>query len=275
MKPEITFLDESHLRVDDVLFQCCFLPSDTPGESLRRSLPVFKTRGMVESYLALRDRIAAPVIVELGIYQGGSTALLHAVFQTERLIAIELTAKPAEALSAYIANRNLQSVVRPHYGVDQADRAKVTAIMAEELGGRPIDLVIDDASHQYGPTLASFEMLFPLVRPGGLYVIEDWNCQHHVADLRAGGDADDEESWTAGLVRAVEGSVPNPETDPRLVRLPLELVLARASHRDVIRDFTVMSTMVILERGEEAIDPDTFRLADLVKDHFRNLRPIG
>jgi cephalosporin hydroxylase len=274
VKPEVTFLDERHLRVDGIDFQCC-LESGGLGESSPQSLPVFKPRDLVESYLALRDRIAASVIVELGIYHGGSTALLQALFQPERLIAIELTEQPAEALSTYIASRRLETVLSPHYGVDQADRATVTAIIAEALAGRGIDLVVDDASHQFAPTLASFETLFPRVRPGGLYVIEDWNCHHRVADIRAGAAGEREQSWTEAFVRAVERSVPNPDTDPRLVRLPLELVLARASSRDVIREVTVMHKLVIVQRGEEALDPATFRLADLAKDHFGNLRPIG
>ncbi|MFP3608175.1 class I SAM-dependent methyltransferase, partial [Paraburkholderia sp. SIMBA_053] len=36
-------------------------------------------------------------------------------------------------------------------------------------------LVVDDASHFYEQTKTSFKTLFPLVRPGGLYIIEDWN----------------------------------------------------------------------------------------------------
>jgi predicted O-methyltransferase YrrM len=274
VKPEVIFLDQSLLRVDGVDFQCC-LKGGGLGEPLPGSLPVFKSRDLVETYLGLRDRLAAPVIVELGIYRGGSTALLHALFQPERLIAIDRTAEPAEALSSYIASRDLQSVVRPRYGVDQADRATVAAIVAEELAGRGIDLVIDDASHQYAPTLASFETLFPRLRPGGLYVIEDWDCHHRAADFRAGATGESGPSWTSAFVRAVENSVANPDTDPRLVRLPLELLLARASNRDVIRDVTVMDKLVIVRRGEEALDPATFRLADLVNDHFGNLRPLG
>jgi hypothetical protein len=38
--------------------------------------------------------------------------------------------------------------------------------------------VIDDASHIYEPTRASFETLFPYLRPGGLYIIEDWQWSY-------------------------------------------------------------------------------------------------
>ena len=42
-----------------------------------------------------------------------------------------------------------------------------------------LDLVVDDASHAYEETKTSFEVLFPLLRPGGIYVIEDWSWAHH------------------------------------------------------------------------------------------------
>ncbi len=51
---------------------------------------------------------------------------------------------------------------------------KLHNIVHEDLEGH-LDLVIDDASHMYEQTKRSFEILFPLLRPGGLYIIEDWS----------------------------------------------------------------------------------------------------
>ncbi|MFG2062577.1 class I SAM-dependent methyltransferase [Micromonospora sp. NPDC048871] len=52
----------------------------------------------------------------------------------------------------------------------QADAGFLT-----ELAGRigPLDIVIDDGSHLSADVILSFQTLFPLLRPGGLYVIED------------------------------------------------------------------------------------------------------
>lgn len=36
------------------------------------------------------------------------------------------------------------------------------------------DLIVDDGSHQGSITAETFDMLWPLVAPGGYYVIEDW-----------------------------------------------------------------------------------------------------
>ena len=41
-----------------------------------------------------------------------------------------------------------------------------------------LDLVIDDASHLYELTRTSFVTLFPLLQPGGMYIIEDWAWSH-------------------------------------------------------------------------------------------------
>lgn len=148
--------------------------------------------------------------------------------------------------------------------------------MAAELAGQPLDLVIDDASHLLNETRASFETLFPLLGPGGLYVIEDWNADHLGADsfdmVLTDPSSPDREALASAL--ALAHSL-HPVPDPRLVRLPLELVLARARNGDVIREVAVMENWIAIRRGEQPIDPAEFRLSDLVKDHFANLRSTG
>jgi hypothetical protein len=46
-------------------------------------------------------------------------------------------------------------------------------IIATEFGAMPLDLVSDDASHLLRETRASFNALFPRLRSGGEYIIED------------------------------------------------------------------------------------------------------
>ncbi|MEV7967881.1 class I SAM-dependent methyltransferase [Sphaerisporangium sp. NPDC088356] len=53
---------------------------------------------------------------------------------------------------------------------DQGDPAALRAL-AEEHG--PFDIVIDDGSHMNAHVLVALRELFPHVRPGGLYVVED------------------------------------------------------------------------------------------------------
>ena len=62
---------------------------------------------------------------------------------------------------------------------------KLLSIVHKDFNGQ-LDLVIDDASHLYTETKKSFEILFPLLKAGGLYVIEDWSwgcCPHLPLDF--------------------------------------------------------------------------------------------
>ena len=46
------------------------------------------------------------------------------------------------------------------------------------LAGREFDIVIDDASHVNTHQIAAFGHFWPLVRPGGWYVIEDVHASY-------------------------------------------------------------------------------------------------
>jgi hypothetical protein len=79
-------------------------------------------------------------------------------------------------LRRYMEKRDVGGRLKTYWGIDQSDVGTLSNIALAEFDGA-IDLVIDDASHQFGPTQASFTCLFPRLRPGGLYVIEDWNWE--------------------------------------------------------------------------------------------------
>jgi hypothetical protein len=111
------------------------------------------------------------------VFKGGSVVLLNEVFRPQALLALELNPADKLPLQRYIATRGggRISFVR---GIDQANRAMVHAACDRTFGAEPLDLVIDDASHWYPQTLATFTALFPRLAPGGLYVIEDWGWAH-------------------------------------------------------------------------------------------------
>jgi predicted O-methyltransferase YrrM len=166
-----------------------FVEEWAAGVSTPDRLAVMKPRELIEAYLELLTTHQGGRMVELGIREGGSTALMALAGQPSKMVAIELD-EAAPALTAFIDQRGLDPVVRPYFGVDQGDRARLDQIMTTEFGDEPLDLVIDDASHLYDPTLASFEVLFPRLRPGGLYIIEDWGWQYRMSSTVARTAAD-------------------------------------------------------------------------------------
>ncbi len=183
----IHWIDDTNAVIDDTLFVFAADPPDwfAPARAAagKEHIFVFKTKMMLTPYLELFESFPSANVVELGIFGGGSVAFNALVGKPSKLVAIDIIDGPVEALSTVITSHGLGAVVFPHYGVDQADRIAVAAAVSSEFGDAPLDLILDDASHLYGPTLASFEVLFPRLRPGGRYVIEDWASEHYDANL--------------------------------------------------------------------------------------------
>ncbi len=118
---------------------------------------------------------SAKAIFELGIWDGGSTAFWFEYFQPDKLVAVDfLDREDDPEFLAYVNRKDAGARLKTYWRTDQSDRKRLAEIVAEEFGETPLDLVIDDASHELHATKASFETLFPLLRPGGLYIIEDW-----------------------------------------------------------------------------------------------------
>jgi predicted O-methyltransferase YrrM len=140
---------------------------------------LLKPRGLIELYEQFwRGRPTPRRVMELGAWEGGSAAFWFEAFEPDKHVAVDLiTRTDSERFKSYVASRGVADRLKTYWGVDQADRRRLREIVDSEFDGA-IDLVIDDASHLYEPTKASFDELFPRLRPGGLYVIEDWQWSY-------------------------------------------------------------------------------------------------
>ncbi len=176
MVKEALWCEEHVLEVDGVQFVAHGATNRFKSTSDRFCL--VKRPDVAAAYLGLLAELRPATIVELGVYQGGSCALMALVSDPEVLVAVELSEERVPALDALIAKRGLSERVHVHHGVDQADAATLGRLVDDHLAGRPLDLVVDDASHLVGATRASFNTLFPRLRPGGVYIIEDWSWAH-------------------------------------------------------------------------------------------------
>lgn len=261
-------------EVDGVEFVCEYAPNSTPER-----FSIVKPMPLVERYRSLCDAARGGNIVELGIAEGGSTALLALWAEPRKLVAVDLEPNRLDALDDFIEARGLGDRVSAHYGVDQADRDRLVALVDEEFDGAALDLVIDDASHHYAPTRVSFGALFPHLRPGGVYIIEDWDADVFMADAVARAMADPssphhervKESLRASMAAAKDGPPPRPKRTP-LARLALELVIACASAGDAVAEVAMNRSFIAVTRGEGELGPDT-TLDSLYKDRFGFLGP--
>jgi predicted O-methyltransferase YrrM len=249
-----------HFRVGDVGFRCGF--DDSSG----RLFTIEKDPTRIEAYLEMVERFHGENFVELGIEFGGSAALTALVAPPRKLVAVDLKTERIEALDELIAERGLRERVRRHYGVDQADRERLASILDDEFGDELLGLVIDDASHRLGETRASFEVLFPRLRPGGLFVIEDWNHEHLLSrDLAA---ALSDQSPDPELKKRFDRRLLEAPPDPPLARLVIELILVQAESDKFVREVRVDRQWAHIYRGSGQLDPSEFRLADLITNDF-------
>ncbi|MBK5289323.1 MAG: class I SAM-dependent methyltransferase [Acidimicrobiia bacterium] len=187
-------------------------------------------------------------------------------------MAIELQPNPVQALDRHIAARGAQDIVHPMYGVNQADRERLARIMVDEFGGESIDLVIDDASHLYHESRVSFDVLYPRLRPGGLYLLEDWRCQHMIANSLTTALETSDEVRREVERRMTEEGWTGPATP--MSRLVVELLIARAISGDIVAEMTVGPHWVAVRRGPAELDVEGFNLDDHAPDHTHLLASI-
>lgn len=111
-----------------------------------------------------RFRHKNPVILEIGVRGGGGTELFYKYFEDQ----CEIYGVDIEERVKRIQKKYPQTQI---FIGDQADPVFMKHV-AETIG-KPIDIVLDDGGHFMHQQIRSFEALFPFVREGGVYVIED------------------------------------------------------------------------------------------------------
>ena len=181
------------LVLNDLVFRLQHYKSDA-WELGENCLLFFKIKALVDQYdrfWATRPDFQAGRIFELGLFGGGSLAFWAETLSPRKIIGVDIQQKAdSPYFTRYAQSRAGQCAIKSFWGVDQSDRPALERITQSEFGGE-LDLVIDDASHMYGLTRRSFEILFPKLRPGGLYIIEDWAWGHWPEFYSLGGN------WTA------------------------------------------------------------------------------
>ena len=125
----------------------------------------FFTDKVSHGYLRTYRKLAKDIgpsghVCELGVLQGGSLAMWQLLFPDGLIAGVDID-------PGSIWPEGAEKIVS-----SQDD--PLLKCQLEHLSPDGWDLIIDDCSHKGELTRRSWEMLWPQVRPGGLYVIEDW-----------------------------------------------------------------------------------------------------
>jgi hypothetical protein len=122
------------------------------------------------SYLDVYESYFAPVreqtrvVLELGVLAGHSLMTWRDYFPNAEVWGIDID--PA---------CNMNHGPRTH--VVTGSQADPEAI-AKAAPGQEFDIVVDDGSHLVVHLIESFKLIWPRVRPGGYYVMEDLGCTY-------------------------------------------------------------------------------------------------
>lgn len=161
---------------------------------------------------------------------GGSLRMWRAYFRRGRITGLDIHDKSS--------HRGRRIAV---YQGDQSDPAVARKIIGEQ---GPFDIIVDDGSHRCEHIIASFELFFPSLKPGGIYAIEDTQTSYW---RRYGGDArePDRIDTTMGYFKSLVHGLNHAEISPE-VRSPLQ------RDREIV-SISFHHNLIFVEKGDNTL----------------------
>ena len=105
-----------------------------------------------------RDKIEK--VMEIGIHKGGSLRMWRDFFPVAQIYGLDNHKEllfEADRIKCFFAEQN-----------EEASLLKTI----DDIG-KDFDLIVDDGSHEVEDQILSFKTFFPIIKNGGIYVIED------------------------------------------------------------------------------------------------------
>lgn len=107
--------------------------------------------------------------LEIGVWKGASLRMFRDYFPNATITGVDL----------YVDNPKFGDRIDYVYG-DQSNREGL-AKLVEVLEEKPFDIILDDGSHKSDHQMLSFAMLWPLLKSGGIYVLENLHTSQNDA----------------------------------------------------------------------------------------------
>jgi len=192
-----------------------------------------------KTYFSINNKQSNNVL-ELGMWDGGSTALWYELLRPKRIVGIDnLDKKDTDYFTRWKHQRMEEdgSLIKTFWNTSQANAQQVRDIIKNEFNGESIDIVFDDASHHYSSTIVSFETIFPYLQPRAIYIIEDWAWLHW-------------KNWVHKFPRGEDIS-----------KLVYQMIQSAGSYSDIISSVNVYPGFAVVERGTKQLSDD-FKLQE-------------
>lgn len=106
-------------------------------------------------------------LLEVGVAAGHSIQMWAKYFTNAKLVSLDHDIKGYH----YPPNDRITIV--------KGDQRDTNLLMDLHTNHGPFDIIIDDGSHIDSYTKTTFDTLFPLLKSGGLYIVEDLHTSYH------------------------------------------------------------------------------------------------
>lgn len=108
-------------------------------------------------------------LLEIGTWEGASAASFYHYFKKAKIFCLDINFKlkySSNRINFFNCNTGLRKDIK-----------KLEKYLTKK-NSEYFDIIIDDGSHIYSQILTNFEIFFKKIKPGGLYIIEDFNGYH-------------------------------------------------------------------------------------------------
>jgi SAM-dependent methyltransferase len=244
----VSFTSEDSFEFDGLKY--FMSTTDYTQKTTDEQIVILKPKEWIDFYQSILQKESVKSVLEVSVFQGGMAFLLPSMKLDLRYMGVDLVDE-LPAVTGILARRpDIGGRVRIQYGMSQDDPG-LPAIAKAHFGGGPLDMIIDDASHMYGLSRRTFEQLFPLLRPGGCYIVEDWAWAHW-------------RNWTPPASWLKE---------PSLSNLLFKISIATASDPDLIASVETYRSMFVVRRGSQTLAPD-WKLNHSLHFNGQKYRPL-
>lgn len=150
--------------------------------------------GFTEFYYPHFAKLTNPTILEIGIYTGASLKMMEEFYGNPKIIGVDIESKTE------YDNGHIKTLI-----ADQSNRKQLLKVLdyASEF-----DIIIDDGGHTMEQQFRTIATLFPYVKKGGIYILEDLHTSFIGAHFNPNGDTFTSYDYIYRLSKGLESSPP-------------------------------------------------------------------
>ena len=150
--------------------------------------------GFTEFYYPYFAKLTNPTILEIGVYTGASLQMMEEFYGNPKIVGVDIEPKTqydTKCVKTLIA--------------DQSNREQLLKVLDH---AKEFDIIIDDGGHTMEQQFRTIATLFPYVKKGGIYILEDLHTSFIGAHFNPRGDTFTPYDYIYRLSRGLESSPP-------------------------------------------------------------------